>query len=70
MPRGRRSKIDDAQLEVLLLEADATEHGVAVATDDPKGLRARLYPCMKNLGLTFLLRIPAVENELWLIKKS
>lgn len=67
---GRRSKVSDDALDLLVLEADQAEFGAAVATDDPKGLRARLYPAMKRTETNFTLRIPAVENELWLIKKG
>lgn len=61
--------VTDEELEVLLIEVDQTLIGAAVRTDNPAGLRQRLYPVMKACGLDFKLRIPAVEGELWLIKK-
>ena len=67
---GRRSKVSDEAIDLICVEADGTDHGVAVATDDPKNLRARVYPAMKRTGTEFTLRIPAKEGELWLIKKD
>jgi hypothetical protein len=66
----RRHGVPDEVLELILLEADEYQYGAAVATDNPKALRQRLYPLMKRLGVEFLLRIPAVEGELWLMKKT
>lgn len=67
---ARGGGVTDDVLELILLEADEYTYGAAVATDNPKALRQRLYPLMKRLGVEFLLRIPAVEGELWLMKKT
>ena len=67
---GRRSNVSDEALDLICAEADGAAYGVAAATDDPKNLRARLYPAMKRTGTEFTLRIPGKENELWLIKKG
>ena len=61
--------VGDEELDVILIEASNLAVGAAVRTDDPAGLRQRLYPRMKACGISFKLRIPAVEDELWLIRK-
>lgn len=60
--------MDEDDLKVLLLEADADPVGVAVRTNDPLALRQRVYPLMKKLGLRLSTR--PVGDELWLYKKS
>lgn len=62
--------ITDAELEVLLLEAQQAPLGVAVRTNDPFRLRARLYPLIKKTGVEFKITIPITPEELWLVKKE
>ena len=53
----------------LLYEAQSAELGIAINTLEPKRLRARLYPIMKEENITNL-QLSAMEDELWIVKRS
>jgi hypothetical protein len=62
-------------ISLILLEADASPHGVAVSTTDPLAFRQRVYPLLKQLGLELTVRIMRHaqgndRGEVWLMKKS
>lgn len=60
-------------ISLILIEADASPHGVAVRTTDPLTFRQRVYPLLKKLGLQLTVRImrhakDGEEGEVWLTK--
>lgn len=61
-----------AVLADLLYQALASEHGIAVETNDPERLRQKLYPIRKEHTdfecLAFLIS-PLNPADLWIIKQ-
>lgn len=60
----------DDDLRFLLLRASSEPVGLAVLTNFPDRLRAKLYKPMHELNLDFELRIPPIPGELWLLRKK
>ena len=52
----------------LLYEAIEKEKGLAVETTDPKALRARLYPILREEKLPLSLTV--VADEVWILRKE
>ena len=52
----------------MLYEALEQEHGLAVETDNPKALRARLYIVLRGESLPLSLTI--IGDEVWILKKE
>jgi len=67
---ARASVISSSTLDGIINQALASAHGVAVETDDPARLRARLYPRLKALNVTTITLCVGRENQLWLMKKA
>lgn len=60
-------------LAMLLLQAEESEFGISVVTNNPKLLRNQLYAERKRVGLNNLSFIqPPVDSEtrLWIVKKE
>jgi hypothetical protein len=63
----------DEELELLLLEAGASEHGLLVRTSDVPALRQKLYRLLKKPGMPALTLTPdrqQPEELLFLLKKD